>query len=223
MSEAIIVSHPEQAEHLYLLFHGVGSTPQAMQPLAGLIAENQPQAAVICICGPLPFDLSSSGFQWFSVRGVTEENREERVREAMPDFVSSIRSWQETFSVSPLQTTLIGFSQGAIMSIAAVQMMKNTLASRVFSLSGRFASATAQFPADVRLHILHGKQDAVIDWHQAQQSYEQLKELDANVTLDLFDDMDHWIGREEAIVLLNHLNKPVAGNTAAMAAADVRA
>lgn len=42
---------------------------------------------------PESSDLGS-GWQWFSVRGVTEENRPARVAEATPSFVRCVRDWQ---------------------------------------------------------------------------------------------------------------------------------
>ena len=204
MSASLIVSHPQQADHLFLLFHGVGATPDSLIPLAERIAGQQPQAAVVSVCAPYPSDLSNAGYQWFSVRGVTEENRPQRIQAVLAEFIQAIRDWQSATGCGAQNTTLIGFSQGAIMSLSLTQQDGDIPASRVVSLSGRFATLPDKAPA-VSLHLLHGKQDGVMDWRLTQQAYEQLQQLGAGVTLDLFDDLGHSISAPEAGVLLNYL------------------
>ena len=47
----------------------------------------------------------------------------------MPTFIEIVRYWQEKSGVSPLATALIGFSQGAIMSLESIKAAPD-LASR---------------------------------------------------------------------------------------------
>ncbi len=49
-----------------------------------------PPAWVVSVRSPDPCD-QGSGWQWFSVRGVTENSRPARIAEAMPVFVRSVR------------------------------------------------------------------------------------------------------------------------------------
>ena len=56
---------------LFILLHGVGGTPDSLLPLAEAVRAAFPTAAVLIPEGFEPFDRR----QWFSVRGVTEENR----------------------------------------------------------------------------------------------------------------------------------------------------
>jgi phospholipase/carboxylesterase len=78
LSAAVVVQSPAQARHLFLLFHGVGATPQDLVPLGGRLAREFPDAAIASIPGADRSELGG-GFQWFSVSGVTEENRPARV------------------------------------------------------------------------------------------------------------------------------------------------
>ena len=84
MLDSIAVqSQADAPERLFLLFHGVGSTPQDMVPLGRLLATEFPRAAVISVPSPDINDMGS-GYQWFSVRGITEDNRPQRIADAMP-------------------------------------------------------------------------------------------------------------------------------------------
>jgi len=114
-SRAIIVSRPADPAALVLLFHGVGSSAANLVPLARLIAGQQPDAMVVSVSAAHPSAFGGRR-EWFSVAGVTEENRPRRVAQAMRSFESAVTKWQAEAGVGMPQTTLIGFSQGAIMS-----------------------------------------------------------------------------------------------------------
>lgn len=136
-----VVQNPPSPKQLFLLFHGVGDNPVSMGRIGRYFAEAFPMAQVISIGGPEAIGLGE-GRQWFSVQGVTEENRVRRVNAIMPRFVETVRYWQETTGIDYSHTALIGFSQGSIMILEALKAEKN-LAGRAVAFSGRFAGATA--------------------------------------------------------------------------------
>uniref|UniRef100_A0A182T4D1 N-acetyltransferase domain-containing protein n=1 Tax=Anopheles maculatus TaxID=74869 RepID=A0A182T4D1_9DIPT len=89
----VVQSPATPAEQLILLFHGVGDNPVAMGEIGSYFAKDFPQALVVSIGGPFAFG-QGNGRQWFSVQGVTEANRAERIAEVMPTFVATVRYWQ---------------------------------------------------------------------------------------------------------------------------------
>ncbi|MBJ7536277.1 esterase [Marinomonas transparens] len=201
---SIVVQNPTSADQLFLLFHGVGATPQSLEPLGKHLAQFFPMAAVISIQAPEECDLGQ-GFQWFSVQGVTEENRSARITAALPLFENTIQSWQTKFSLSRDETTLIGFSQGAIMSLSSTQTDTETLAHKVISLSGRFAVMPTKAPINTRISFLHGDQDQMIDYRYAEAAYQALNALGADVTFDLIPNLGHTINQIEAEKLIGYL------------------
>lgn len=173
MGDAIIVQMPHGApEQLILLFHGVGSTPESLAPIGRRLAGEFSLAAVISVQSPDSCDLGA-GLQWFSVRGITEENRAQRIADTMPRFVDRIRGLQQATGTTPTQTALIGFSQGAIMALESTQTDEH-LAGRVVSIAGRFAQAPKHAPALTTLHFIHGKSDPVIPYSHAVTAVERL-------------------------------------------------
>ncbi len=78
---------------LVLLFHGVGASAANLLPLAEWIAQGRPDAFVVSVDAPHPSGLGS-GREWFSVLGVTEDNRVPRIAEAMPLFRDTVARWQ---------------------------------------------------------------------------------------------------------------------------------
>jgi phospholipase/carboxylesterase len=192
-SEQIIVQQPEEkANQLILLFHGVGDNPVSMGEIGKFFAVSFPQAQVISIGSPDICDFGR-GFQWFSVQGVTEQNRQPRVDAAMPAFVQIVRDWQQKTGVSPEHTTLVGFSQGTIMALESTKVEEH-LASRIVAFSGRFSSLPEKpIAAGTVVHFIHGDQDPVINPFQSKSATERLKSLGCDCTLDLQAGMGHGL------------------------------
>ena len=117
--EPLFIQQPmAPARQLFLLFHGVGGQPQDLQALGTRLALAFPQAAIVSVPGAQTSDLGR-GRQWFSVRGIDDANRLERVAQALPGFVAEVRRWQAQLGVAPQATALVGFSQGGILSLEA--------------------------------------------------------------------------------------------------------
>lgn len=178
---------------LYLLFHGVGATPEDMAPLAQRLAAEYPQAAVLCVQAPDRYDAvigEGPGHQWFSIRRIDEANRPARVAAAMPRFVATVRALQARFSMPWERTALAGFSQGALMALEAVQA-EPRLAGRVLAFSGRHAGAPDHLPDDTTVHLFHGLADTVIPPAAAIDSAQTLLALGADVTADVLPGIGH--------------------------------
>ena len=203
MNDSLIIQQPAtQAQQLFLLFHGVGATPEGLVPLGEALASAFPQAFIVCVRAAHVSDLGR-GFQWFSVNGITEENRPQRIDAAMPQFVATVQHWQQVSGVTTANTNLVGFSQGAIMSLEASQLAE-PLATRIVSLSGRFAVPPRRAPSG-QLHFIHGEQDGVMSPQHAVNAVEQLRVLGATPTLDLIPALAHSIDQRVLDILLARL------------------
>ena len=179
----VVQSPATPAEQLILLFHGVGDNPVSMGSIGEYFAQAFPHSLVVSIGSP-HLTPGGQGLQWFSVSGVTEENRIERVNEAMPQFIDIVRYWQRVADVNPAATALVGFSQGAIMALEAVKAVPN-LAGRVVSFSGRFAALPEKDLGDTVVHMIHGSEDRVIAIENAQRAAEKMREQGSDFTLDI--------------------------------------
>lgn len=204
MPEALRVHVPAQGtpDHLFLLFHGVGADAQGLVPLGRAIADAFSQAAVYSVPSAFPFDGGGSGRQWFSIRGVTEQNRAQRVAEALPLFAQAVRELQQRHGADAARTTLLGFSQGAIVSLEAARQ-GHALADRIVSIAGRFAQLPTQPPAARTFHFLHGQLDGVIDPAFAEQGAQAVAGHGARATVDLFRGAGHGLtpAMEERLLL----------------------
>jgi phospholipase/carboxylesterase len=194
MQSDLILQQPVTVarSELVLLFHGVGSSAEDLAPLGQALAAARPQSWVVSVQAPHPCDFGQ-GRQWFSVQGVTEANRPQRVAAAMPTFVNQVEAWQRHTGVGAEGTTLLGFSQGAIMALESSQRAAPPIASRVVAIAGRFAQPPRRAPADVAVHLLHGEQDQVMPITLAVEAQRELSALGVPTTLDRFPGLGHGI------------------------------
>tara|TARA_R110001599_G_scaffold95206_2_gene247068 strand:- start:45 stop:716 length:672 start_codon:yes stop_codon:yes gene_type:complete len=209
MLDDLSIQRPDAAatRQLLLLFHGVGSSAEDLRPLGEALAAQRPQACVVSVRSPDPSDLGQ-GWQWFSVRGVTEFDRPARVAATMPRYVEAVRAWQRDSGVGPSATTLIGFSQGAIMALESTQQPE-LIAGRVIALAGRFAQAPRVAPPQVALHLLHGEADRVMPPALATDALARWHALGGHATLDLFPGLGHGVDAR----VLRRVSEHIAGGT----------
>ncbi|MBN3132259.1 esterase [Pectobacterium brasiliense] len=190
----VVVQQPSEANRLILLFHGVGDTAAGMAQIGRYFAAALPQAMVVSIAGPFSTGYGD-GRQWFSVQGVTEENRLSRIEANLPRFIETVRHWQVQSGVSAEQTVLVGFSQGSIMSLEALKS-ESSLAGHIIAFSGRFAVLPEKAFVDVVVHLIHGEADGVIVVGHAHAASHRFQELGTSFTLDIAPGVGHGIDEQ---------------------------
>ena len=179
-----------RAEQLMLLFHGWGARAADMAPLARQLRLAFPQAAMLAPEGFEPADAGGPGRQWFSLRDITDDNRPARVAAVLPRLAAWVRAAQQATGLGPVHTALVGFSQGAILSLELAQA-EDGLAGRVLAFAGRYARLPTAAPAGTTLHLFHGADDAVIPAAQARLAIERLAALHGDATLDIAQGVGH--------------------------------
>jgi phospholipase/carboxylesterase len=183
---------PAGARQLIILLHGSGARPADMLGMAEAFRQQWPEAAIAAPSGLQPFDAGfHDRYQWFSLAGITETSRPERVAAIMPAFIETIRGFQETTGVPLTDTVLAGFSQGAIMALEAISV-RDGLAGRVLAFAGRYARLPETAPQHTTISLYHGDQDEVIPVTHAQEAFDHLRELGGDVSLDIA----HGVGHE---------------------------
>lgn len=200
---SIVIQTPSaKATSLVLLFHGVGAEPTDMADLGECIAEQRPGAFVVAVASPDPSDFGR-GRQWFSVKDISEANRPARIAATMPRFLQEISDWQQETGLTAANTTLIGFSQGAIMALEA-SLLRPLAAARVISLAGRFAASPEVCPG-ASVHLIHGGADAVIPSRWSEQARQRIVELGGVASLDIVPGLGHGIDEEMLGCVLRRL------------------
>lgn len=207
-SNALLIQQPSSPAQLILLFHGVGSNARSLQGIGEAVAAAFPQAMVVAVDAPHSAGMPGA-WQWFSVAGVTEDNRQARVDAAMPAFTACVAHWQQRCGLGPQATALIGFSQGAIMSLESTKLA-HPPAGRVVALSGRFATLPATGDYGGSVHLMHGKEDPVISYQHAIAAAHQMRELGIDFTAEVRPFVGHEVPPDFVTLLVDRLSTHVS-------------
>lgn len=104
-------------KQLVIFCHGVGSDGQDLIGLAPYFAKVLPDAQFISPNAPSAFDMAPMGYQWFSLANPTPASRLEGTLAAAPILDAFIDQQMEKHGLAAKDVALVGFSQGAMMSL----------------------------------------------------------------------------------------------------------
>lgn len=164
------------AKALVIFLHGVGSNGDDLAPIGQHWASLLPDVVFASPDAPYPFE-QGAGYQWFSLTGVTAENRPARVREARAAFDATISEMlaQNGMANQWEKVVLVGFSQGSIMALDALASGRYPLAG-VVAFSGRLAFDAPLTPEPYTpVLLIHGHADGVIPWSESESAALRLK------------------------------------------------
>jgi phospholipase/carboxylesterase len=182
---------------LLLLLHGVRSNEEDLIGLAPLL---DPRFHVVSMRAPLT--LGPSAYGWFPVQFVPggfliDENVAEQSRKQVIDFTSDA---VEKYGTDPDRVYLMGFSQGAIMSLASA-LTQPDLYAGVVAMSGRFLPqiepiiAPAHDLKGLPITVVHGTYDEVIPVEFGRTIKEKLEKLPVDLTYREYP-MGHHVSQE---------------------------
>lgn len=194
---------------LVIFLHGVGSNGKDLLPIGEYWQQNHPELEISSPNAPIPFMNSTEAFQWFSVTGVTVENRLERIEQARPAFDQTIKQILEQHQLQNQldQVVFCGFSQGTIMALDAVVTGRWPVAG-VIGFSGRLATPIQNdLIIKPKILLLHGKNDTVIPVTESLQAQQFLTQAGFNSTLHTIDGLGHSINQEELEQCTSFFNK----------------
>jgi phospholipase/carboxylesterase len=187
------------ANILVITLHGVGSSGSDLAPLAGVWRDRLPGADFASPNAPSPSSFGS-GYQWFSVAGVTEENRPARISEARASFDATISAIIEGsgFSGRLDRVALVGFSQGTIMALDAIASGRWPVGA-VVGFSGRLASPQPLKPSvSTKVLLVHGSADPVIPAVETAKAAAILQAVGVAVETMTLPGLGHTISAEGA-------------------------
>lgn len=179
-----------------VFLHGVGSSGAAMRPLAQALGLTE---AVHFPDGPQPFDMGP-GRQWFSVRGITEANRPDRVAAALPTLTAMLVALGPTE-----ETMLIGFSQGSIMALHAAAA--GLPLAGVIAIAGRLAAPVPLRATWPPITLLNGEMDTMMPPAVATATLEWLQKAGASPSSSIFPGLGHSIDHQVLDAVRTALHK----------------
>jgi phospholipase/carboxylesterase len=186
-------------DNLVILLHGVGSSGSDIAGLGAAWHTALPGTVFAAPNAPSPSSFGAA-YQWFSVAGVTEANRPERILAARAAFDAVISGLIEEhgFAGRLSRVAFAGFSQGTIMALDAVASGRWPVAG-VAGFSGRLASPAPLSPSlKTSILLIHGDADSVIPVSETVKAAATLKGLGLSVASEILPGVGHTVDRQGA-------------------------
>ncbi len=200
-------STPSELPPLLLLLHGIGSNEK---DLYSLVPYLDPRFLVISARAPQPWN---SGYAWFELV-FTEAG-------PVADLDEILQSYQQLYQflltvtaryqADPKQIYVMGFSQGAMMSLCLALLQPQLLAGVVI-MSGRLDTeliAQIQDPIDLNhlpIFVAHGLYDTVLPIDYGRYIRDQLNQLPVQLTYKEYP-MSHQVSEESLGDISNWLTQ----------------
>jgi phospholipase/carboxylesterase len=189
---------PSDRPPLLLLLHGIGADEEDLLPLAPHL-----DPRFLVISARAPHEAEPMGYRWYAIDWTASPPRGDPAeivasRELLARFVEEAIA---EHGADPSRVFFLGFSQGAIMSLALL-LARPDLVRGVVAHSGRLARLPGPAPspdalARAEVLVLHGEEDDVVPLAQGQKAHEVLRPLlGPRLAFHAFPGLGHGISEE---------------------------
>ncbi|MCB5409797.1 alpha/beta hydrolase [Pseudogemmobacter faecipullorum] len=156
-----------EAKALVVFLHGYGADGNDLLGLGDALAPHLPGVAFIAPDAPEPCSGNAFGRQWFPIPwldGSSEQAAREGLLAAADDLNAFLDARLAEEGLGPEALALIGFSQGAMMSLHVTPRRARAVAA-VVAISGRLLAPellAAETLVKPPVLLIHGDQDPVV-------------------------------------------------------------
>lgn len=191
-------SGAEKPSQLVVLLHGYGSDGQDLISLAPYLQDILPDAMFVAPNAPSACDMNSSGYQWFPLdldRDISRLEGSANARPVIDGFLKDL--WAET-GLSAKETLLVGFSQGAMMSLDVGLRLEDDLMG-ILAFSGGVIdpeNISSAITAKPPVLLVHGADDDVVPVRMSVLGCEALKEAGVNAQIHISPATPHSISQD---------------------------
>lgn len=171
------------------MFHGYGSNEEDLFSFASELPRE-----LMVFSLKAPYDLEPFGHAWYAINFDAEQGKwsdDQQARESRDKIVAFIDEAIEAYDLDKENITLLGFSQGTILSYAVAlsypEKVRNVVALSGYINENILVNDYADKDhSNLNFYISHGQVDQVIPLEWAQKAPEFLEKLNINATYQEF-------------------------------------
>jgi phospholipase/carboxylesterase len=201
-----------QKPPLLVLLHGVGSNEDDLMGLAPYLDD---RFLIISLRAPLTIQHGAYG--WYEIEWTEDgiKHDEQGAKDGQAAAETAISNLIDTYDADPKRVYLMGFSQGAIMSLGIALTHPKTIAGAVI-MSGRLlpnVAANIAATEDLKglpIMVVHGTLDPVLHIESGRQINEFLKNTPVDLTYREYA-MAHTVSQESLSDIADWLTAKLDG------------
>ena len=208
LSYQIKKAHSSETTHpAIILLHGYGSNSSDLFSFANYLPIDH---TIISLQAPMenPF----GGYAWYSIQFNPDQNKWsdlDEARKSLNMIIKQLEYLKEQYNLNSNEITLMGFSQGAILSWSLLLDQPKKFR-RAICMSGYINVELLKKPLETYQNILaygsHGKSDATVPFDWAESSIRKLQANNPKVVFNYYPD-GHNVSQENFRDILEWLSK----------------
>ena len=205
-----------QARSMVVFVHGYGADGADLLGLGDALAPHLPDTVFVAPDAPQPCVGNPFGYQWFPIPwldGSSEEAAREGMAESVRLFEAFLDARLDDEGLRPGALALVGFSQGAMMSLHVAPRRAEPVAA-VVAISGRLLvpeRLAAEVVVKPPVLLVHGDQDPVVPFDDMGRAGEALVAAGFETYGHVMEGAGHGIAPDGLGVTLQFLKERLPG------------
>lgn len=184
--------------YLVIFLHGYGSNTNDLMSLSSEFKNDFNNIHYISAEAPFPCEVGT-GYQWFSLQDITPSAIVSSIINNYKILEDFIEEQSKRLQISYDHIFLLGFSQGAMMSLFTGIRLKHKLAG-IIALSGLLAETIESMEKNLKtkqkILMIHGSEDPVIPYKYFLDSKEIFDRYNFDIITKTIYGMEHCINEE---------------------------
>ena len=206
---SILPLSKNKPRQVIVLCHGYGGDGQDISALAINWQRFLPEAIFMCPNAPEVCAVNPQGYQWFDLTIEKEEVILEKSLIAEEKLNTFLDQVFDNLQLEPNNLSLVGFSQGTMMSIQ-VGLKRKKQINCLIGYSGKVINQkhlANNINSKPKIFLMHGENDTIVPPTHLLEAKEYLKNHDINAKIKIFKNCEHKIPVEGSSLGLGFLKK----------------
>ena len=204
-----------KARSLVVFLHGYGADGADLLGLADPLAPHLPDTVFVAPDAPEPCAGNPMGRQWFGIPwmdGTPEVEAKAGVARSAEDINAFLDARLAAEGLGPEALALVGFSQGAMMSLH-VAPRRDPAVGAVVAISGRLLAPELLGEVKTRppIMLIHGDRDPVVPFAEMDRAAEALAAAGFDVYGHIMEGTPHGIAPDGLSVTMQFLKEHLPG------------
>ena len=187
-----------KAKQLVIFLHGYGADGNDLIGLASYFQQILPDAYFISPNAPESCPMNPMGYQWFDFTSNDPDLIWKKVNDAGEILNNFIDTKLNELNLSDKDLSLVGFSQGTMMSLH-VGLRRIATMSSIVGFSGRLIREdilSDEMKSKPPVYLIHGDQDPMVPYSDTINAAKILKDLDIDVQSHISPNTSHSIAQD---------------------------